>query len=369
MMGDETRRPALAFSRTARIYWLEIFPLAKKQIARWRARAALIPDTPLRANALLSLCEKGQRPEGLAAFALLAGEDRRSPVVRATVAYQVIVDYIDTVSEQQALSRVANTLKLHGALEAAIDDEAPAGAYYALGSPGEDGGYLQALIEETRSSLRELGCGRAVRLALRRKTNLAAEAQCFNHGLLGGWETAVPPWAEQRAAQLGLQGEVEWWEMLAAGASPLGTGALLGAAGGADRSACEVEGIEAAYTPWIEGLAGMLDALVDVDVKCPPARHLARYGSKEEAARRLRTLAEEGMRQARQLPDAGLHELLLLGVIGYFLAKPAAWKGDNSAVAGAVLGSLGGMARPILAAHCVRQRTPRIVLRALRVSP
>src|SRR5829696_6712887 len=88
------------FASAAWRYWRGVFPAARSTQRRLLARAEAIPDPLLRADALASHREKGSNSEGLAALAVLAPAARREQVARSLVAYQLMLDYLDGVSER-----------------------------------------------------------------------------------------------------------------------------------------------------------------------------------------------------------------------------------------------------------------------------
>ncbi len=76
------------------IYWLTIYPLARREIRHWKHRAELIPDPTLRAAALDKLTREHLNPEAAAFFAILAPARRRARLVRLIVAFQIAYDYL-----------------------------------------------------------------------------------------------------------------------------------------------------------------------------------------------------------------------------------------------------------------------------------
>ena len=95
-MRNSTIGRAVTFAGAARCYWLEIFPVARRELREWRRRAEAIPEPGLRRDALLALQTKSGNAEGLAAFAVLAPRGHRRAVVRAVIAYQTTLDYLDS---------------------------------------------------------------------------------------------------------------------------------------------------------------------------------------------------------------------------------------------------------------------------------
>jgi tetraprenyl-beta-curcumene synthase len=359
-----------AFAGAARCYWFEIFPMARRELGEWRRRAASIPDPALRRDALFTHRTKGRRPEGLATFAVLAPPADRHRVIRSTVAFESMLDYLDTVSEHPAEDPVANTVRLHRAVEAAVDVAMAPEDYRASNGGRNDGGYLAALVETCRANLGPLPSYPAVVESLRRCAGFDAQAQGLNHALLfGADEEPAAAWADRTAGEIELERALEWWEMVAAGASPLPFGALMAAAADPLIAAEDVSRLEAAYFPWVAALSSLLDGLLDLSEEQTGANHVLRYGSQEAAAERMGAIASRSLELVSELRDGELHELILAGLGGYYLAQPDAWLPGRERIAASVLAALGKFARPALTVHCLRQGRPRMALRSVGAFP
>ena len=127
-------------------YELRIVPRVRAELADWQARAAQIPDETLRATALAALAEKSSNVAATAVFAILAPRRERAAVLRAIVALQAAIDYLDSLGEVRAADPLADGLALHGALRDAVSPGAPAREWYRHHPQREDGGYLAALV-------------------------------------------------------------------------------------------------------------------------------------------------------------------------------------------------------------------------------
>ena len=73
-------------------------------------------------------------------------------MIRAVVAYQTALDYLDNVTEHPVHTH-AERLKLNGALEVAVDSELSLETYREETEQRADHNYLVALVEACRSSL------------------------------------------------------------------------------------------------------------------------------------------------------------------------------------------------------------------------
>ena len=149
-MRTSTIGRAATFAGAARSYWLGIFPVARRELRAWRRRAAAIPEPGLRRDALLALQTKSGNAEGLAAYAVLAQRRHRRAVVRALIAYQTTLDYLDSLTERTSHPH-ADKLKLNGALEVAVDTELSLETYREEIAQRGDREYLAALLEACRS--------------------------------------------------------------------------------------------------------------------------------------------------------------------------------------------------------------------------
>jgi tetraprenyl-beta-curcumene synthase len=365
-MRTGTMRRTVTFARAARCYWIEVFPFARRELREWRRRAEAIPEPALRRDALLALQAKSGNAEGLAAFAVLAPRAERRAVIRAVVAYQTALDYLDNVTERPVHSH-ADRLKLNGALEVAVDSELSLETYREEAGQRADHEYLVALVEACRSSLGGLPSYSGAVSALRRRAKLGVESQAMNHSLLlDTEEQQMASWAHAVARASGLEGELQWWEVFAAGASTPALGALAALAAEPGATEGDFLAVERAYFPWVNALNTLLDSLVDLDEDPLQQRHIERYRSPQAAAERLAAIAARARAGVCELAGAQQHELILAAMGGYYLAQPAAWLGERRVMAAAVLDALGPLARSTLTVHRLRQGRPGTALRARR---
>jgi tetraprenyl-beta-curcumene synthase len=361
------------FAAAARAYWLGVFPAARSTKRRLLARAEAIPDPLLRADALASHRDKGSNSEGLAALAVLAPAERRAQLARSLVAYQLILDYLDGVSERPSPDPLANGLQLHRAFEVALDPDAAHPDYYSQAPGSEDGSYLRELIETCRAPLTQLPSYAAAREPLLRQARLCRESQALNHAQrFAPLEDRLGDWAARAAADSELGPGFEWWEMIAAAAaSSLCVGALLALAATPGMSEADACRVESAYFPWASGLNALLDSLVDLDEDPEDASHLRRYSSREHAAERLQAIAAGARERVSALPDGRLHEAILAAMGALYLVHEEAWRPGREPISLAVYAALGPLARPSLAVHLLRRggRGSRALLAARRSRP
>jgi tetraprenyl-beta-curcumene synthase len=355
--GSAPGASARLFAGAARRYWLEVFPAGRGAQRRLLARAEAIPDPLLREDALIAHRHKGSNSEGLAAMAVLAPAPRRAALARSLVAYQLMLDFLDGVSERPCDDPVANGLCLHRAFEVALDPEAEHDDYYAHADAGEDGGYIVALIESCRAPLRELPSYPAARESLLRQARLCRQSQALNHAQhFAPLDEEIAAWAARTGAECRLEVELEWWELLAAAAaSSLGVGALLALAATPGASESDARRVESAYFPWASGLNALLDSLVDLDEDPEEASHLRRYRSLQVAGERLATFAACARERVSALPEGSTHEAILAAMGALYLARPEAWRPGREEISEGVLAALGPFAGPSLLVHLLRR--------------
>jgi tetraprenyl-beta-curcumene synthase len=299
-----------------------IHPNVAREVTRWRRLAASIPDPAIRADALASLHEKRFNAEGAGLFASLPRR-RHGALLRLLVTYQVLLDFLDTVSERPVADPLANGQQLHLALRDALLPHGPTSDYYRHHPGGGDGGYLQALVDVCRESCMELPaygsiCGRALAAAA------GFGVQGLNHdpdpvrrdGRLEGWARRTFP----RSAA------VSWWELTAAASSTLAIHALLALAAEPAFVRRDAEAVGAAYMPWICAASTMLDSYVDEveDVSNEGHNYLAHYASAEIARRRTRELVHRSLQEARRLRNGPRHALIAAGMVAMYLSSDGA---------------------------------------------
>lgn len=148
-------RAWLTLLATLTRYWTSIYPSARTEIASWRSRAARIPDDQLRRHAERTLREEHLSAEGAALFATITPRAHRASGVRCLVAFQVMYDYLDTLTELPVREPLQNSRRLHRALTFVLAEQTPPqpGSYYGRDSRPADGGYLDALVGSCHAAL------------------------------------------------------------------------------------------------------------------------------------------------------------------------------------------------------------------------
>jgi tetraprenyl-beta-curcumene synthase len=360
-------RDGIAVARALAVYRGRIVLLVRWELGRWREVAAAIPDPVLRSQALAALDEKGLNVEATAVFATLAPRQTRPTAVRAMVALQVAIDYLDSLGEQPSPEPLRNGLQLHGALAAALTPGATPGDWYRFHPQDEDGGYLDRLVASCQESVAALPSHRHVLAPAQRAARRCGEAQSHTHAAPEGSSQAagtsagrsvsiaqLEAWATQQEAPAAYH----WWEVAAGASSSVATHALIAAAADPKSTAAEAERIDAAYFPSIGALTVLLDDLIDRDEDAAAGAHnyLAYYRDSDEAANRLDLIAQLARAGIAPLRDPHRHAAILAGVAGFYLSAVEAETPYARPIRDRLLGSAGPAVRPIVAVMRRRRR-------------
>jgi tetraprenyl-beta-curcumene synthase len=291
-------------------------------VGHWRGRACSIPDATIREDALGALRLKRFNAEGAALFAALP-PDRNPHLVRLLVAFQILLDFLDSVSERPTREQLADGRQLHLALREALDPGGPTSDYFRHHPCRDDGGYVRALVESCREACLQLPAYDCVRaLALENAARCSVQGLNHEHDarrrdkLLEHWAQSAFPEAP----------EVSWWELTAAASSTLGIHALLALAADPAASAREAAAVDAAYMPWICAASTMLDSYVDEAEDAAGSAHsyIAHYPSFAVAVARTREMLRRSMREARGLRNGARHALITGGMVAMYLSDKEA---------------------------------------------
>jgi tetraprenyl-beta-curcumene synthase len=360
------------FAHAAFSYWTSVFPRVCFYIARWRARARRIPDPVLRQLALDALDKRGNI-EGAAAFAAFVPLARRANVTRATSAFQAAYNLLDMLGEQPSPDPVLDGRRLHEALVYAVT---PRGATGPLdGDPGQrgpvvaldwyehhpqrsDGGYLDTLIEECRDAFAALPSHLLAAPSAQAAAARIVAFQSLNLSKSQGEHTGLEQWAR---AATPPGGGLQWWETAAAAGSSLGVHVLIAAAAGPQLDAGEVSALAHAYFPWIGGLHSLLDNLIDKhEDEAAGHRSLIEYYGPEQAAQRMKWIAEQAQEKAGELPHSRCHVVILAAMIGNYLATPEAHSAELKPIGDSVLATVSTLSRPTMLVFELR-RLPTLI--------
>ncbi len=291
-----------------------------REVHGWHMRASSIPDDALRDDALRSLKRKRASTDGAALFWTLP-EGRSLNLLRLLVAFEVMADFLDNVSERGVRAGSANGIQLHAALSEALDPGAPVSAYYRHHPWCEDGGYLRALVEACRERCTRLPHYGNVRSRAIHAATLARMLGLNHEPDPELRDPGLREWARREAR--GWE-ELAWFESTAAASGWLTVLALLAlAAGRGEPEEGRVRATCAAYLPWISLAATMLDSYADQAQDAAEAQHsyIAHYPCAEVAVERVGEIVGEAARRARALPDGTRHTVILTCMVAMYLSK------------------------------------------------
>lgn len=324
------------------VYWTTVFPIARKELARWRELASAIPDPRMRELALATLDEESGLAEGAAIFAtLVRGRAARRRLVSLLVAWQVLYDCLDTVGEQPAAEGA-----LYSVLATALQP-APAGAVRA----DEDVAYLDRLVACCRARVATLPSIDVVGPFAVRAAGRCAEGQALTHAVASDGDERLRRWALAQPRTDGLL----WWEVAAGAISSLAVHALLAMAALPHATARQAAQVDAAYFPSICALSTLLDSTIDAAADAGTANYRCTtyYADATEAFDRLEVVTRIAASAARGLPQGRGHAVILAGMTAYYAAS--GWAGNERAHR-RVATAVGGSAAPILWTLRIRAR-------------
>jgi tetraprenyl-beta-curcumene synthase len=319
-------RVGLALARASARELMWGLRLVSKEVEGWCARAAEIPDEKLRAVALHALKQKRGNINGAGLFWTLP--DRRSrDLLGVLVAYEILADYLDCVSERSADLGVANGQQLHLAMVQALDPEADISDYYRH-HHSDDGGYLRALVQSCRTQCAGLPGYEEVRLLLLRAAGLSAVLAINHEPDPGLRERALQEWdAEHTAEHSGRKptggGEQDWYELTAGASAWLTVLAVLALAAEPAPTPRAAEQTYAAYLGWIAPAGAMLDSYGDIPEDAASGDHsyIAHYPDMDLAVERVSELVRRSRSEARGLPCGARHDVIAACMIAFYLSK------------------------------------------------
>lgn len=320
-----------------------IVPRVHDELRRWTATAGSIPDPVLREAALSALGKKQSNVEATGVFAILAPREQRARALRAMIALQIAVDYLDTLGEQPVECPLAAGQALHRSLSEAVSPGAAGSDWYRAYPQSEDDGYLASLVGACQEDLASLPAIETVLPFVQRAAGRCGEGQSHTHAHAMGETGGLRAWVERTGVPAGYL----WWEVAAGASSSVAVHALIAAAADPATSAEQAELVDAAYFPAIGAMTVLLDDLIDraADDASGEHNYMRYYGSGDDAGERLAFVAEQARSATAKLRRRHRHDAIVAGVTGFYLSDPAA--ADEFAVPASsrVLESSGGTAR------------------------
>jgi tetraprenyl-beta-curcumene synthase len=306
--------------------------LVRRELDGWRARAELINDPMLREHAVGSLTRKRTLVDG-AAFYWILPERRDAGLLRLLVAFQVLADLLDELSERGSGER-----DLMRAFSDAVILDAPV---------GEHDEYTMALIDACRT-----GCAALPGYPLIRGL-LGAQAR--QAGALGLHHIANPSVRAEAlrrfaADEFDATPETTWFEQTAGGASALTIIVLLAMAADPRTTERDMHAALAVYSPWVSALSMMLDSWVDQhdDRASGHVSFVGYYENRDIAIERIAFLINRSLRDLATLPGTERHMLITSAMVAMFLSRDSARSDDLAAGTRTMVAAGGPLTRLLL---------------------
>jgi tetraprenyl-beta-curcumene synthase len=312
-----------------------------REVEVWRGRAAVIPDDVIREDALSSLEGKRGNTDGAALFWTVP-DSRRPHLLRLLVTYEIMCDFLDSVSERGAAVGLANGRQLHLAFTEALDPGTPMSDYYRHHPWRDDGGYLRKLVEACRDGCVSLPSYVEIRPTLIRAASLA-QVQGINHELDPQLrDMALREWT---AREFAGREDLTWYELSGAASTWIAVLALLTLASEPNRHHREGAETYAAYF-WICLTATVLDSYVDQaeDTANGDHSYFGHYPTKEAGVRRAQEIVQRATREARSLHNGHRHAVIVACMVALYLSKDSARTPETSRTSRRLLRSGGPLA-------------------------
>ena len=287
-----------------------------REVDGWRQAARAIPDGPLREDALGALERKRANIDGAALFWTLPSR-RCLELLRLLVAFEVLADFLDCVSERAPDPH--NGQQLHRALHEALDATLTTSDYYRFHPWRDEGGYTLALVDRCRQALASLPSNKQVRPRLTRAAQLL-QVLALNHDPdAARRDDSLCAWA---ATQFPHGESLAWFELAAAASAWLPVLALVAYAADPSGRPETAEAIYSAYMPWISLAGTMLDSYGDAEEDHAAGEHsyIAHYPP-GQADRRVGELVRRAISEASQLPNGARHVAVASCMIAMYLSK------------------------------------------------
>lgn len=294
--------------------------LVSAEVARWRNLASAIADPAARRLALSDLDAKRSYLNGAAFFNNLVPY-RSAELVRLLVAFQVLANYLDTVSERDAQLTGRRPRPWASMLHDAVDlDRTPRS--YLYGAVGPEGHYLRQLVRECRGACARLPAYRLARPLVSSEVRLAATLDLEHDPCPTRRDRSLHRFVH---AELGTTSGLTWWEAAAGTSSALTVLVVLALA--ADQGMCvtELQRAVDAYR-FVAALSALLDNYVDqaADRAHGSNNHILNHGGGTTGAVRLTTLIDRTLGEVSGLRNGSRHVLLTTMMLTMFLSADEA---------------------------------------------
>jgi tetraprenyl-beta-curcumene synthase len=316
-----------------------------EEMRHWRSLAMRIPDATIRGDALYAIAHKRTHADGAALFWTLPVH-RNLHLLRLLVAYELIWDFLDNLSERAVLAGRLDGRRLHQAIPDAIDTEAPLADYYADIPFADDGGYMHSLVQACRDCCHNLPSYPLVRAAALEEANRAQVLALNHHPDPAARELLLKNWV---AREFSEDHQAHWCELSGAASAPLTIHALLALAAEASCTEEEIGQVRAAYCPWVSATTTMLDSYVDQveDLAHRDHSYISHYPSHCRVLS-IRLLVARASHAASSLPDGHKHAVIASSMIAMYLSKDSAHSAELRAITESYIHAGGSLARLLL---------------------
>jgi tetraprenyl-beta-curcumene synthase len=248
---------------------------------------------------------------------------RNHDLLRLLVAYELIWDTLDNLSESAVAHGQVDGRQLHRAIADAIDPGAPICDYYERHPWRDDGGYLRALVDTCQHRCGALPSFHAVHDLALREAHRAQVLALNHHPDSAHRENTLKQWALNEYP--GEHG-TSWWELSGAASAPLAIHALLALAAEPASTQREAACTHAVYFPSLSAATTMLDSYVDQleDTDNGDHSYIAHYPDAESTALSISRLVRASLVQAKTLPNGHRHTVIAAAMIAMYLSKDTA---------------------------------------------
>jgi tetraprenyl-beta-curcumene synthase len=320
--------------------------MVASEVRRYTRLATVIPDKPIREDAIAALTGKRPHLDGAAMYSILPTR-RDARLVRALVTYELILEFLDNMNERAASTGVRNGLQLHLALAQALDPGGDVSDYYRYHPWREDNGYLNRLVYDCRAACLSLPHFMTVRLAAVAEAE-RAQVLALNHEpdpkrrdqLLRKWVRHQYPDEPQGC----------WWELTGAATASLTVHALLALAAERRTMPVDIQPTRQVHRK-LSLLATMLDSYVDHETDAAEAQHsyVAHYDPSLLVCR-LSELIHDGLTCARTLRNGHRHAVIAASMVALYLSSDQAMRAEYRETTVAFADAGGSLTRLLLPA-------------------
>jgi tetraprenyl-beta-curcumene synthase len=318
----------------------------RREVRRWRALAAQIPDPILRADAVTSLDDKRYYLDGAALFWTLPSR-RDGELLALLVAYQTIANYLDYASERGAEHRGASAGSLMQALVDAVDVDAPIHDYYVDHPWTDDGGYLRALVLRCRRACTALPRYEDARALLVREAHRGLALELCHDPDPRRRDEALARFAVR---EFGPVPGASWFELAGAATSLLAVIVVLALAADETSTDRDFHAALAVYSPWAGTLSLMLDSYIDQvrDVGTNSWSAIAYYPDAMTGRRRIAELIDRVLRDVARLRHGSRHTVIVCAMVAMYLTSDDAVSGPMAGDAHRLRRSGGALTRVLV---------------------